>query len=111
VSVIKYLLDEHIDPRLRRALVGRVPEVIVWIVGDPDAPTLQTKDQDILIWCEENNFSLVTNNRASMPGHLRDHLNTGRSVPGIFIINPGMTLGELVDELVLIWGATEQEEY
>lgn len=46
-----------------------------------------------------------------MPVHLREHLATGRHVPGIFTLNPNMTLGETADELVLIWGACEAEEY
>ncbi|MDM8525395.1 hypothetical protein QUF80_18670, partial [Desulfococcaceae bacterium HSG8] len=29
---------------------------------------------DILLWCETDNFSLVTNNRKTMPGHLKEHL-------------------------------------
>ena len=46
-----------------------------------------------------------------MPVHLRDHLAAGLYVPGIFILNPGMTMGETVDELVLIWEASEPKEY
>jgi hypothetical protein len=111
VSTIKYLLDEHIDPRLRRALIRLSPGIIVWRVGDPGTPALQTTDPDILSWCEKNTFSLITNNRASMPVHLRDHLAAGRHVPGIFILNPHMTMGETADELALIWGAAEPEEY
>jgi len=54
---------------------------------------------------------LVTSNRSSMPVHLRDHLATGHHVPGILVLNPDMTLGETLDELLLIWGASEAEEY
>lgn len=43
--------------------------------------------------------------------HLREHLAAGRRAPGIFTLNPNMTLGETADELVLIWGASEAEEY
>ncbi len=46
-----------------------------------------------------------------MPVHLRDHLAAGLHVPGIFILNPGMTMGETVEELALIWDASEPEEY
>jgi Domain of unknown function (DUF5615) len=111
MSEIKYLLDEHADPRLRKALKQLASDIIVWRIGDPSAPLLSTSDPEILLWCEERGFSLVTNNRASMPVHLREHLADGRHVPGIFTLNPNMTLGETADELVLIWGASEAEEY
>jgi len=46
-----------------------------------------------------------------MPVHLQEHLSAGRHAPGIFTLNPNMTMGETADELVLIWGASEAEEY
>lgn len=111
MSEIKYLLDEHVNPRLRKALKRLAPDIVVWRLGDPGAPPLSTLDPEILFWCEDHGFSLVTNNRESMPVHLREHLAAGRRVPGIFTLNPSMTISETADELVLIWGASEAEEY
>jgi hypothetical protein len=45
---------------------------------------------------------LVTNNRRSMPGHLAEHLQRQRHVPGILILRPGADFGRIVDDLVLI---------
>ncbi|MCP4399110.1 MAG: hypothetical protein GY801_17650 [bacterium] len=111
MSVIQYLLDEHVDPRLKKAIKAFSPDTVVWRIGDSGAPSAGTLDPDILIWCKEHDFSLVTNNRASMPVHLRNHLLRGRHVPGIFILNVKMTVAETADEFVLIWGACEAEEY
>jgi hypothetical protein len=108
---MRYLLDEHIDPTYRIQLVRADPDLQVWIIGDPGAPPLGTLDPDILVWCEDNDFVLVTNNRRSMPRHLSEHLALGRHVPGILVINPAMTLGQLIDDLVLIAGASEPGEY
>lgn len=108
---MRYLLDEHIDPRLRAQLLRVVPELDVWIIGDPGAPPLGTLDPHILVWCEHNDFVLVTNNRRSMPRHLADHLAQGRHMPGIFVVNVTMNMGQVIDELVLIAGATEPAEY
>lgn len=108
---MRFLLDEHIDPVLRRELVRTAPELVVWIIGDPGAPARGTLDPDILIWCEANDFCLVTNNRRSMPRHLADHLALGRHMPGIFVVGLAMTLGQMIDELVLIAGASVDEEF
>jgi len=75
------------------------------------APAFGVLDPDVLIWCEEHAFSLITNNRATMPMHLRNHLAAGRHVPGIFTLNPEMSIGETADELLLLWSAAESEEY
>lgn len=108
---MRYLLDEHIDPILRREILRAAPALEVWIIGDPGAPPHGTLDPDILVWCEDNSFCLVTNNRKSMPRHLADHLGRGRHVPGIFVVGLTMTLGHLIDELVLIAGASDDNEY
>ena len=64
---IQYLLDEHIAPLYRTQLVRQAPDLVVRMIGDPDAPPKGTLDPEILIWCETHNFILVTNNRKSMP--------------------------------------------
>ena len=108
---MRYLLDEHMDPAYRTQLLRAVPDLEVWIIGDPGAPPLGSLDPDILLWCEGNGFILVTNNRRSMPRHLADHLAVGRHVPGILVITPAMSIGELIDELVLIAVASSEHEY
>ena len=107
----KYLLDENVDDSLRQGLHARYPDIVAWRVGIPTAPPVGTLDPDILRWCEAHDFSLVTNNRDSMPDHLGDHLAAGRHTPGIFTLNPHLSIGETVEELALIWGASEADEY
>lgn len=84
--------------------------MIVWRVGDVTAPPLHLPDPDILVWCEENEHILVTNNRASMPVHLANHLNAGRHMPGILVIKRNMPWGVLIDELEFIWQHISPDE-
>ena len=111
MTEIRYLMDENVNPLLRRELLRREPNLVVWQVGLLGSPEYGTLDPEILIWCEENEFLLVTNNRKSMPVHLQDHLAEGRSATGIFTLNAAMTIGETVDELILIAAATSADDY
>ncbi|MGI8551283.1 MAG: DUF5615 family PIN-like protein [Dehalococcoidia bacterium] len=111
MTVVAYLLDENVDPRLGRGIERRWPAMGVRQVGQDDAPAFGTSDPDILRWCEANDVSLVTNNRRSMPPPLREHLAVGRHVPGIFVIEESETIGETMERLALIWGASDGEEY
>jgi hypothetical protein len=108
---LKYLMDENVDPVYFKQLRRRKPDLVVWAVGEPNCPAKGTLDPDILIWCEVNNFILVTNNRTSMPVHLIDHLKENRHIPGIFILNSGMSIGETLDELILIAECSFETEY
>ncbi|MGD2182498.1 DUF5615 family PIN-like protein [Lusitaniella coriacea] len=109
--MLKYLMDENVNPLYIKQLRRRKPESVIWAIGEPDTPPKGTLDPEILIWCEVHDFILVTNNRASMPVHLVEHLAQNRHVPGIFILNPDMGIGETLDELILIAEGSLDEEY
>lgn len=109
--MLKYLMDENMNPIYINQLRRREPKLVIRAVGEPSTPVKSTLDPEILIWCEEHNFILVTNNRTSMPVHLADHLSQGRHVPGIFILNPDMGIGETINELILIAGGALDDEY
>jgi hypothetical protein len=111
MSTIRYLLDEHVPQLFRSALLRREPTLIVWMVGAAGAPPKGTLDPELLRWCETNEFFLITNNRKSMSRHLQDHLDEGRHVPGILVLSQNMRIGETIDELLLISGASQEGEY
>ena len=108
---LRYLLDENIHPSYKKQLLFKRPELVVHAVGDPGFPQKGTLDPEILLWCEDNNLVLITNNRKSMPVHLRDHVARGRHIPGIITLNSEMSLGETIDELILIAETTLVDEY
>ncbi|MFN6541258.1 MAG: DUF5615 family PIN-like protein [Nostoc sp. EkiNYC01] len=108
---IKYLLDENLSPLYQEQLLRYQPDLTVLLVGEPETPPKGTLDPDILIWCEINNFILVTNNRSSMPIHLTEHLAQNRHIPGIFVFRRKVTIGQIINDLILIAQVNESEEY
>lgn len=108
---LKYLLDENVDPIYKTQLHRRNPDIVMWVVGEPGTPPRGTLDPDILCWCEKYNFVLVTNNRTSMPVHLTDHIAADRHVPGIFILNPKLSLGQTIEDLIFVAEASFENEY
>jgi hypothetical protein len=108
---IAYLFDENVDAALVAGLRRFDPGIPVRAVGESAAPPRGTLDPEILLWCEEWAFILVTNNRHSMPIHLRDHLAAGRHMPGVFILNAAMGYGETIEVLQLNAHASEPGEH
>ncbi len=98
-------------PAYATQLRQRKRDLVIRAVGEPDTPSRSTLDPEILLWCEEYGFLLVTNNRTSMPVHLADHIAQGRHVPGIFILNPDLSIGQNLDELILIAEGSFDDEY
>lgn len=55
--------------------------------------------------------TLVTENRRTLPAYLVAHFEAGRHIPGLFWLRPGTTIGEVVEELYLIWQLCAAEEF
>jgi len=108
---IRYLIDENLDPLYKAQLLNKKPGLVVYSVGDPGTPPKGTLDPEILCWCEENGFILVTNNRRSMPAHLTEHLSEDCHIPRIITLNLEMGIGDTVEELILIAEVGNPSEY
>lgn len=108
---LRLLLDENLSPALREALRRHDPDIDVLRVGDSNAPALGTLDPDILVYLEQHQRALITDNRASMPGHVRDHIAAGGKHWGIFTIRPRAPLAEIIESVILLCEASSAEEW
>lgn len=107
----RFLLDEHVNQAIQRQLWRLDVSIEVLAVGDSDAPGIGTTDPNILVWIEENGYILVTENRRTIPAHLSDHYSKGRHIPGLFWLRPSVGLGEIIEELYLIWLTSTADEF
>ena len=107
----RFLLDEHISKAIQRQLRRMDTNLDVLAIGDQGAPATGTSDPDILLWIEENGYILVTENRSTIPVHIRDHYASGHQFPGVFWIRPGTEMGAVINELYIIWMASDAEDY
>ena len=106
------LFDENTPHRaIRKLFQARDESILCWVVGENGAPAMGTPDPELLEWIEASNCMLVTRNHASMPKHLRDHLATGRHVPGIIVMKRRLAPWQMAEELLLIWGASIPDEF
>ena len=108
---VRYLLDENLSPRLKLAVLRLNPEVDILRIGDPNTLPLSSLDPDVLIYLERSRRLLITDNRASMPGHLQDHWQRGKHIWGLLWVRPNTSMRVLAQELVLIWESTTADEW
>lgn len=108
---MKFLLDENLSPDFVAAIQQRDPTIdIKWVRG-PETPPEGTLDPEVLLFCEAEQRALITNNRASMPGHEAEHFAAGHHHYGILQLHVGHSFGEYVDAILLFDGASETEEW
>jgi Domain of unknown function (DUF5615) len=108
---VRFLLDENESPRLKAGLLRLNPTIDVLRVGDPGAPDLETSDSDILRYLEVAQRLLVSSNRKTMPAHVEAQLAGGGRFWGLLWVRRGTPLGLVARELLLIWEASEAEEW
>lgn len=92
---IRFLIDENLPPKLKNAVLRLNPEIDILRIGDTDTPPLGTLDPDVLVYLELSQRLLVTDNRSSMPSHLREYWASGGHIWGLVWVRPGTTLRDL----------------
>ena len=108
---IRFLLDENLSKQIKFAVLRRNPSVDILGVGDQNAPSFGTLDPEILLYVEQSQRLLITDNRKSMPGHLEAHWSNKRIIWGLLWVRPKTSIGELTESIYLLWEASEAQEW
>jgi hypothetical protein len=110
-----FVLDENLRGRLWQAIQRHNLHGVDWIdavrVGDPSDLPLGSDDPSILLWAEREGRVLVSFDRRTMPGHFKDHLAAGHRSPGIFLIQRGCRIRDVVAFLALAAHAGNESQW
>jgi hypothetical protein len=68
-------------------------------------------DPDVLAIAAEQGRILVTHDFRTMPRHFGEFLEAGRSSPGVFLVKGRTPLAQVIEALVLVWAASDPEEW
>lgn len=108
---VRFLLDEHLPKGLVKSVKAYDSAIDILRVGFEGAPPFGTKDPGLLAYCEIERRVLVTDDRKTMPVHAAHHLTSGRHHWGVFIIDRGLSIGDMAFQLAMFWGASEADEW
>lgn len=111
MSSLRFLLDEHVPHTVQDQLLRLDNSIDILVVGGSLAPAKGTLDEEILAWIEAKGYILVSANRRTIPGHVRDHIEAGGHIPGIILLRRDASLGEIIEQLYLLWVASDANEY
>jgi hypothetical protein len=105
---IRYQADADLNEDIVTGVRRRAPEIDFQTAQEARLENL--KDTDVLRLAAQSGRILVTHDRRTMPAHFGRFIETQRS-PGLFIISQRADLLLIIEELILIWMASEGEEY
>lgn len=106
---VRFLTDENIDRRIVAGVRRRQPATDILTASEAGIRTWP--DPDVLAFAVAQNRVLVSNDRHTMPGHFAAHLAAGRRSPGVLLLRRAVPIRQIVDEILLIWGASDHQEW
>ncbi|HEX3742885.1 MAG TPA: DUF5615 family PIN-like protein [Bryobacteraceae bacterium] len=68
-------------------------------------------DSEVLALAAEQNRLLVSHDFQTMPHHFGDFLQARGSSPGVLLVPQYLPIAEAIEELVLIWSASDAAEW
>ena len=105
---IRFQADADLDARIVRGLKRAIPEIDFRDAAD--ARLAQRTDPDVLRISAADGRVLVSRDRRTMPRHFRELITVATS-PGVILVRRKVSIATAIDELALIWGASESEEW
>ena len=76
-----------------------------------DAGLEGVADPDVLALAAQQGRVVVTSDLKTMPRHFGDFLEAHGHSPGVFLVKQGTPLAEVIEELVMVWAASDAEEW
>lgn len=106
--MIRLMADASLNDAIVSGCLRREPTMD--FLSAKDAELEGVPDPAVLAVAADQDRILVSHDFQTMPHHFGDFLQAGRSSPGVFLVPQYLPINEAIDELVLIWGASEAEE-
>jgi predicted nuclease of predicted toxin-antitoxin system len=105
---IKFQADWDLDGRVLRGLRRIAPEIDMRTASNAGLEGLE--DPEVLRVAAASSRILVSQDRSTMPGHFRRFV-AGSESPGVILVRAAVPIGVVIEELLLIWAASEPEEW
>lgn len=104
----RFQADENFNARIIAGLFRREPAI--GIQTAKAAGGLGLGDPEVLASAAGEGRILVSHDRETMRGHFRDFVS-GRSSAGLLIVSQTIEIREAIEQLLLVWSASEEGEW
>lgn len=98
-------LNEHIVDGAQR------PEPALEFIRARDVGMSDSNDAEILAYAAKNGFIVVSHDVNTMPNEAYQILDAGGVMNGLLMVQQSKPIGPVIESLVLIWSASEAEEW
>ena len=94
-----FLVDESVHGDVARGAIRREPTLD--IVRVQDAGLSGADDAAILDWAAAAGRIVLTSDVSTLVGFAYERVRAGRTMPGVFVIRQGASLGQAIEDILL----------
>jgi len=105
---IRFQADADLNQIIVSAVLRRVPAIDFRTATTAGLAGL--RDQDVVALAARDGRILVTHDQSTMPRHFVEFVRSQRS-PGLIVVPQDLPIGAVIDDLILMWTATEADEW
>ena len=106
---VRFLADADLNRAIVSGVLRREPSVD--FLTAQAAGLRSMNDPEVLALAAERQRVLISHDVGTMPAHFRAFRKAGRHSSGVFLIPQSLDVGTAIDELLLIWLASEASEW
>jgi hypothetical protein len=106
---VRFLADADLNKAIVSGVLRREPSLD--FLTAQAAGLRNMTDPEVLALATERRRVLVSHDVGTMSAHFRAFRSAGKRSAGVFLVPQSLDIGAAIDELVLIWLASEASEW
>ena len=106
---VRFLGDADLNKTIVSGVLRREPSID--FLTAHAAGLRRMKDPEVLALAAEQKRVLVSHDVGTMPVHFRAFKSAGKHSAGVFLVPQSLDVGSAIDEVLLIWLASEASEW
>ena len=108
MSAPRFQADVDFNQKAVRGLRRREPRID--ILTAEEGGVIGLPDPEVLVRASTTDRILLSHDSQTMPLHFSPHVES-QTCAGLILVEQNLPLGEMIEELLLIWSATDHAEW
>jgi hypothetical protein len=105
----RFLADHDLNEHIVTGVLRRAP-ALVWVRAR-DVGMSERVDAEVLAYAADQGLLVVSHDINTMPGAAYACMRAGQKMSGLLMVQQSDPVGPVIASLVLIWSASEAEEW
>jgi len=105
----RFLADHDLNEHLVHGVLRREPAIE--FIRVRDIGMHERSDVEVLAYAAEHQLIVVSHDVNTMPANAYTRIRAGAPVAGLLMVKQSDPVGMVIDDLILIWPASEAEEW